>query len=286
MRHRGSKAGSSLHSRAAMWCLVVGAGLLAFSAQAAADSGSARWTLTVGMGIEEVASRDTMGSPLTYSGVGYPGVFRADVVADRWSGGAEVGGFFFGFNGGELETAYAEEGLDGHRADSVFADASVWAQRAVAKPGSHRLSLGVQVSHWTFFRSYLYDTSQIGAVETWDATLTGDVRAEVGHRIGRFQWRAGASLAVGGRIMRPSYSVRGDERIALVESRGRVLTYGSWATINRLQMLQADAAIQWDLSERWGLVAQYRFGLMSYRADAPTRAFSQRGMAGIQFRFR
>ena len=246
----------------------------------------AQWTLSLGAGVQDVASRDELGSPLLYQGLGYPLMLRADRRAEGWSAGARLQGFVFGVNGGVLTTDQATDETSGHRADSVFADLSAWLQWPLVRVDDHRLSVGVQLSHWTFFRSYLYDSRQLGSVETWDASLTAAIRAQIERRFERWRWTVAASMAVAGRMMRPSYSVRGDDRIALINQTHKVLTYGRWATIAGLQKVQLDAGIDWQLTPRWGVLAQYRVGVMAYSDDMSTRAFSQQAMVGAQFQFR
>lgn len=245
------------------------------------------WTVTVAGGGEEVASRDDKGAPLAYTGIGYPVVLRAVRTGRHWSWGAEAGGFAFVFNGGQLSTDMARDGEVGHRADSVFVDMSTWGQRRVVGRSSQRLSLGLQLSHWTFFRSYLYDSQQIGSVETWDAPLTGDARLEWARTGARLEGAVAAAVTMGGRIMRPGHSLRGDERLRIVARRHRIFTHGQWVTVNRLQMVRMTGSLRWRWSGRWGMGAQYRFGWMSFRDDddLTVRAATHRMTGGIFVEF-
>ncbi len=244
-----------------------------------------QWELSAEMGIEEVASRDDKGSPLAYSGKGFPLVLRAEMLRLKWSGGVEAGGFAYILNGGELHSALAVDGEEGHRAESVSVNLSAWAQRNLLDSGSRRLSLGLQLSHWTFFRSYLYDPAQIGAVETWEAPITADIRLEW-RRLGeRLDFGVATSAALAGRILRPAHSLRGDERFRIVDSRIRVFSFGDWTAAHRLQMVQAQAVLRWRIHGRWGVNAQYRFGWMNYRNQEATRASTQRIVGGVHVRF-
>lgn len=246
------------------------------------DESGTEWTFGAGAGVQEVASRDFRGAPFAYRGWGYPLDLRFEGVGSRWSATVELGGFASAVNGGELSVESAE-GINYAHARTAFVDLGVRLLRAVAIPGQHRLSGGLQLSHWTFYRSYEYDPRQIGSVETWDALVTLDVRGELRRQIGNWQWGVGAGTAVAGRVMRPSYALRGDERIALIEHPGRIFAYGRWATINQLQLLRADAAVSRSIGDRWAVRADYRFGWMAHRDDS--RAFTQRLSVGAEFRW-
>ncbi len=248
-------------------------------------SPSTNWTVTAGGGVAEVASRDEAGSPLAYSGVGYPLILRVDAVGPRWAAGGQTGLFVFGLNGGRLSADLAREGEPSHRADSLFVDLSAWIDRQVLTGSAHRLWLGAQVGHWTFFRSYLYNPAQIGSVESWEAVITADVRAGVGGDYGRLSWELAASVPLLGWMMRPSYAVRGDERVEIVESHTTVLRRGRAVTVDRLQMVQGEASVALALGQRWGLRGEYRAGRLSYTNFVQTRAFVQRGTLGVSLRF-
>lgn len=255
------------------------------SAEQAAEIEASGWTLNLGVGVQEVISRDEMGSPLAYRGTGYPLALGAELRRSRWSAGGQASAFAFGFNGGRLAAAPAEEGSEGHRADSVFVDLSLWYQRPLVAADSWSLTVGPQIGHWTFFRSYLYNPRQIGSVETWDTAVTGDVLGQWRYVGGSWSGQVAASVSVAGRMMRPSYSIRGDDRLALVESRRQVLREGHWTTARRLRMAQAEVALERRISDRVGIWAQYRVGGLDYRDEVATRAFSQRFVTGIQWRF-
>ncbi len=268
-----------LHS--SLWVMVV-VGMVFFGELREAR-GETGWDLSVMGGVENVGSRDEMGSPLAYRGRGFPGAVRTERRGPRLELGMEVGAFIYGINGGRLEAERAE--VDRHWAESVSVDLALWGQRVVATPRSHRLALGLQISHWTFYRSYHYDPTQIGSVETWDAPLTADVRADLQRSLGPdLEVRLAASVPLAGRMMRPNYAIRGDERIALIEERRRVLN-GRWMTLNRFQMIRGEAALSWRVSQRWSVTTQYRIAMFTYRDDTSTQAFSQRGLAGIRFVF-
>lgn len=255
-------------------------------AESEADDGELpRWSLAAATGVQELASRDEMGSPLMYGGVGFPAVLQLQRRGPKWTAGGQMSAQIGGLNGGQLEAGPAEEGRPGHRADGVSVDLSVWMQRLLADPGDHRVSVGGGIGHWTFFRSYLYDPAQIGSVESWDASVTADLRIHLERRIGRLSWHLGTNLALAGRMMRPSHSLRGDEQLAMARDYTRVLREGNWATIGQLQKLEADAGILWDVTSRWGAGVDYRARYLSYRGERPTRAFAQRLVVGAEFRF-
>lgn len=267
------------------WLAAVAVLLACQSATAQDDGSTTQWEMTLGMGIEEVASRDEAGSPLAYTGVGYPLVLRVEADRKAWRAGGETGAFVFGVNGGRLATAYAEDGDPSHRADSVVVDLSAWLDREVLTIGDHRVAVGGQLSHWTFFRTYLYNPAQIGSVETWEATISADLRAGLDAQQGRWSWGGAISVPLLGWVMRPSYAVRGDERVQLVNSRRRVLTQGRLTSVHRLQMVQAEAVFGVEISPRWAIGGQYRIGRLSYTNQVQTRAFKHRGMLGISYRF-
>ncbi len=269
----------------ALAALAISAFVAAPTTVAAQTPSSTEWEVTVGGGVEEVASRDEAGSPLAYYGMGYPVGLRVDARGQRWAGGARTGLFFFGFNGGRLAADMATDGEPSHRADSVFVDLAGWLDRQVLELGGHRLAVGGQLSHWTFFRSYLYNPAQIGSVEAWDATISADVRASIDGHTGAMFWGLSAAVPVAGWVIRPSYAVRGDERVDLVDSNTKVVTHGRLTTVHRLQMFQTEATLGLRLGQRWSLQANYRLGRLSYTNELQTRAFSQRAMLGVGFRF-
>ena len=245
----------------------------------------ARWEISVTSGVEEVASRDDKGSPLAYSGLGYPLGLQLLTERPSWSGGVQASGFAFVVNGGRLASGQATPGEEGHQADSIFVDLSVWAQLPVLRRGAHRLDVGAEISHWTFFRSYTYHAAQIGAVETWDAPVAVGGRVEWSRHGQWLDLDLGATVALVGRMMRPAHSLRGDERFRLIESRHRVFTYGRWVAPHRLRWVQGRAGMRAKVHPRWGLWAQYRIGWMDYRERESSRASSQRGLGGLYFRF-
>lgn len=264
--------------------------LLASSTVTAGETGETderrSWSVGVESGIQQLASRDELGSPLVYDGLGVPLVVRTDARRTDWSWGARISGLVAGFNAQDLTAPPAEDEPGGHRAEPVFFDLSSWVQWPVVRSGSLRLSAGPQLGHWTFFRSYEFHPAQIGSVEVWDAAITADLRAGLGQEFGQFDWELATSLALGGRMLRPSWAVRGDERIALVENRRRIFAYGDWTAVHRLQMVQLEAGMQWWPTDRWGISGRYRGGLLSYRgSETTTRAVSQQGTLGVQFRF-
>lgn len=252
--------------------------------QAWADDGG-KHTAAVQMGVAEVGSRDAKGSPLAYQGRAFPVGLQLQWRGDVWSGGAMGSTFFYGWNAGTLSADRPNSSTEVHNAEAVFVELAGWMQRAVVSGRSVRLSVGPQLSHWTFFRSYEYHPAQIGGVETWEATVSADARAELELRRGRFGAQLSANVAAVGRMMRPGHSIRGDERLALIEDRRRILSYGSWATAARLQMIHLDVGVRLDVSTRLALVAKYRAGVLNFRHELPTRAFRQQGLGGIALRF-
>lgn len=263
--------------------LVVLLAIPAAAGQASDDRVS--WSLGAGAGIQEVASHDELGSPLVYAGVNAPMLLWLDARAQSWSAGARVDGVVSGVNGGPLTTRYAVQGAEGQRADTVFVDLSGWVQWAVATPGQLRVSVGPQLGHWTFFRSYNYHPSQIGSVETWDSTITADLRVQLDQKFERWGWSVAGSAAAAGRILRPAYAVRGDERLGLANRPWQVFTHGRWAAVGRLQMVQAEAVLQAQLTRRLGVVGRYRTGFLSHGGELTSRAFRQQLTAGVQLVF-
>ncbi len=249
------------------------------------DSDSPSVELILGVGLAQLGSRDAKGSPLAYRGSGVPPVLRGRWMGQRWSAGVGASTLVTGFNASPLRADRAQGADDIHRADPVFVDLAIWAQRIQVSSAPFEIAVGAQLSHWTFFRSYEYNPSQIGGVETWDGTLTADGRAQMSVAHGRWAGHVSGSFALAGRMMRPSHSIRGDERLALIRERRRIWTSGQWATLARLQKLQVDAQVRFDFTTRMGAVAGYRLGLMSFHDDQPTRAFYQQGMVGLALSF-
>lgn len=244
-----------------------------------------RWRLEAGVGVQQMTSRDQLGSPLMYRGMGIPPVLRLDKAGQRWSVGARAAGVVFGVNGGRLSSSMAEDGDPSHRADSVHVEFQGWLDREVTSSSSPRLAVGAQVGHWTFFRSYFFDPAQIGSVETWESTISADGRLSISDQLGRLFWRAGLEVALAGWMMRPAYAVRGDERVALVERRHRVLTEGRLTAVHRLQMVHAEGGLGVDIGDRWTASGRIRATWMNYRDERPTRSWSRRATIGIGYRF-
>lgn len=243
------------------------------------------WSVATAVGVQEVASRDELGSPLGYHGWNAPLVIRVDAHTQRWSAGGRLDGVVAGVNAPDMRTNLAGDSEVGHRASPIFADLSGWLLWPVAEPGDHRLSAGVGLGHWTFFRTYAYDPAQIGSVETWEAVLSADLRARLERTYDRWRWSVGTAFSLGARVFRPSHALRGDERIILVDRHLQVLTYGGWASLNRLQMMQVDGGVEWQLNPRWSLIGHYRVGYLSYRNELSTRAFRQQWTVGTRFNF-
>lgn len=241
------------------------------------------WSLSATVGVQELASRDEAGSPLAYHGWGVPLGLQAAYRAEGWSTGGRLETVVSGFNAGQLTPQSPD--ADHAYADAVFADISWWVQWPVASPSNLQLSVGPALSHWTFVRIYNYHPGQIGSVETWDSAVTADLQIQIGQQFDRLRWSAGSSVAVAGRMMRPAHSLRGDDRLVLIDEPTRVLTDGQWAALHRLQLLQADAQIGWQLSPRWEINGNYRVGYLSYYSDRPTRAFRQQFAVGARFHF-
>ncbi|RAL25207.1 hypothetical protein DL240_03075 [Lujinxingia litoralis] len=233
-------------------------------------------------GAEAVGNRDDTGSPMAYRGMGYPLQLRWGRTARRWSRQIALAGFSQGINGGRLHSAM-DDG-QGHWARSSFVDASFQWRFVLLDQSSRRLELGPRLSHWTMYRSYQYDPSQIGSVEVWDAVITLDASAALRQRFGGWgELRLGLTLPVGGYVMRPSYAVRGDERVRLVMERWRAVTDGRFASWGTLQMVQAQAEMWIHLGKRLGLVTAYRGGAMSYELPLNTRTYAHRVSLGLGF---
>ena len=259
-----------------------------FAGEASAEvSGTSGWSLSAGAGVQELASYDEMGSPLVYHGWGVPLMLRADLRRQGWSAGGRIDAMVSGFNAPHLSASPTGTGGDTEdpTARAVFGDLSGWIQWPVASLAQHQISVGVGLGHWTFVRSYAYHPAQIGGVETWDAVVSADLRGGIKRQFDNWSWSVAASMSLGARMLRPSHSMRGDERIGLVDQPLRVLTYGGWATVNRLQMMQAEGALGWQLNSRWSLNGEYRVGYLSYRDDLTTRAFRQQVLVGATLHF-
>jgi hypothetical protein len=251
---------------------------LALGAGSAVAQG--RWTVEAGTGVEAVDSRDELGSPMAYRGHGVPLVVGVMREAPRWHLRAQAGGFGTGVNGGRLRTANGSE--DHQVARSVFVDVSVQATRTMTGDARQRIGLGARISHWTFFRSYQYHPNQIGAVETWDAPVTLDAVGEISvWPLTRLQLHGAFALPVVGRVIRPHYAVRGDERIDLVDGQGELFGTGIWATWPTLQMLQAHLGARLQLHPRWVLSVEGRAGAFALNGTVPTRAVARRFVVGI-----
>lgn len=243
-----------------------------------------QWHLMIGAGLEGMSSRDELGSPMLYRGVGFPLQFGVKYERSLWAVRFEGGGFYSGFNGRRLESARAD--ADSHWADGVAVDLLLQVDRVLVDEGGHILRVGGRINHWTLYRSYQYAPHQIGAVESWDGPVTLELVAGL-HRplFSGVEVGLWAAVPVGGWVVRPHYSVRGDERMDFVDNRLRVVTEGSWATWTRLQMLMAQAELRWDLSPRVALIGRYTVGLFSFRQDTTTRALRRRGSLGVSLSF-
>ncbi len=251
-----------------------------FGAMEAAAENSRGWVEVKG-GVEATGSRDEMGSPRVYRGMGVPLVVAGALSRGPWQWGLEAGGFGTGFNGGPLQ---ARGGGEDHGvAEQIFVDGSLWGTRRVWQGRRLGVDAGARLSHWTFFRSYSYHSSQIGAVETWESptTIDGLGRVRVSP-ISRVHLQAELSVPLMGRVLRPNYAVRGDERMALVERRTRVLSSGRWATWPTLQMVQARGAVHLETVGPLMVVAEWRVGGLALNGEVPTRATAQRLVVGVR----
>ena len=268
--------------RHALVTVVVIGFLLAGSFAAGAEEAEADGRITLGTGMESLASRDQMGSPFLYRGGGHPVWVAAHRQGGHWRWGMDWRGSVSGWNAAWMEAAISDGKR--HRAEAVSVEGSLYLQGLVASEGGHQLFLGGELSNWTFFRSYHYDEHQIGAVEIWEAPVVLNARAEMVRRLGAWELSVAALVPVGGRMLRPNYAIRGDERIEMVERRLQILRYGSWASWNRLQMLRGIAGMGWR-RERLGLRLEASAGWLRYQGDWETRAGRVQALFGAEIHF-
>lgn len=244
-----------------------------------------RGELLLFSGIEQMGNRDATGSPLAYRGQAYPLMLRWGRSAPRWSRALELGGFTPGLNGGRLSSAI-DDG-QGHWANASFVDASFQWRFALLNRGGRRLELGPRLSHWTMYRSYQYDPAQIGSVEVWEAFVSLDASAGLRQALGGWgELHLGINVPLGGYVMRPSYAVRGDERVRLVQERWRALTDGRFASWGSFRMVQTRAELWWKPGTYLGVVAAYRGGAFSYDLPLDTRTYSHRFSLGVGLLYR
>ena len=261
---------------------MVGSLFTIWAGGAAAEENSSQWRVSLGTGVGSLASRDEMGSPFLYRGASHPiwGAVRRS--GENWQWGTDWRVAATGWNAGWLEAAISDGSR--HRAEVVSVEGSIYGQREVARHRGHQLYLGGEVHHWTFFRSYHYDENQIGAVEVWEAPVSLNARAALVRRLGEWDLSMSALVPLGGRILRPNYAIRGDERIDMVERRQRILSHGSWSSWNRFQMLRGRLALSWQ-RERLGLRAEASVGWLRYQGEWETRAGQTQGLFGAEFVF-
>ncbi|RDV39467.1 hypothetical protein DV096_02535 [Bradymonadaceae bacterium TMQ3] len=236
-------------------------------------------------GVERMGNRDATGSPLAYRGQAYPLILRWGRSTPRWSRTLELGGFTPGFNGGRLSSAI-DDG-QGHWANASFVDASFQWRFALLNRGKRRLEIGPRLSHWTMYRSYQYDPAQIGSVEVWEAFVSLDASAGLRQSLGNWgELHLGVNVPLGGYLMRPSYAVRGDERVRLVQERWRAVTDGRFASWGSFRMVQTRAEIWWMPGTYLAVVGAYRGGAFSYDLPLDTRTYSHRFSLGLGLLYR
>ncbi|TXD39457.1 hypothetical protein FRC98_03410 [Lujinxingia vulgaris] len=250
-----------------------------------APGAESRGEVLIFSGVERLGNRDATGSPLAYRGQAYPLILRWGRTASRWSRALELGGFTPGFNGGRLSSAI-DDG-QGHWANASFVDASFQWRFALLNRGGRRLELGPRLSHWTMYRSYQYDPAQIGSVEVWDAFVSLDASAGFRQTLGGWgELHLGINVPLGGYVMRPSYAVRGDERVRLVQERWRALTDGRFESWGSFRMVQTRAELWWKPGKYLGVVGAYRGGAFSYELPLDTRTYSHRFSLGVGLLYR
>lgn len=243
-----------------------------------------RWQVMSRGGVEEVSSRDEFGSPLLYQGVGFPLILSLGYSGDLWAVSFEGGGFYTGVNGRPLKSAQASS--EGHWASGVAVDLALQIDRAVIVRDRSRVRLGGRINHWTLYRSYRYGPTQIGAVETWDGPVTLDLVVGLERDLSqRFELRLFGAVALGGWVIRPHYSIRGDERMDIIKNRLLVVTEGDLATVNRLQMVTGHGELRWRLSAHLTMVGQYRVSFFDFQGAMRTRAFRQGVTVGLSLSF-
>ena len=233
-----------------------------------------QWSLTLGMGVEHIQSRDLLGSPRRYEGQGFPLTLegRWHRSSTEWYLGAS--GYGSGVNGGNL-SGPVDSGLG--TAQSAVVDIRLGG--LYRWPVHRRLQVigGGQLRQWTFFRSYTYHPAQIGSVETWEATLSADLRAGLRGGWTHLGWELRGGLALAGRGMRPSHALRGDQRLRLVEQRRRILSYGQWMSLRSLQMWDLELRIDVPVDGNWSLEAGGYLRGVGVDDGRQTRAY-QRGV--------
>ncbi len=244
-----------------------------------------RHAFTVGAGLEYLGSRDDIGSPLRYEGMGFP-------LRLAYSGQAHLNHFhefnaafsFTGFNASHLRAAIADE--QSHIAETAFVNVAYGQFFRLSSTRIGRLFLGPQLRSLVFFRSYQYEPNQIGSVEVWDAVTSLDLAARLRHRIGRHHhFDLGIGLPLLAYVLRPGYAVRGDERVRMVYHRLEVFTSGRFATWNTLQMVNTTLQYGFQFAANWRVDATHNFSLFHYSEPLTTRGMNHRLTVGVSFLF-
>lgn len=251
-----------------------------FGAMAVATAQNIVWQGRAGTAVEYRASRDDLGSPMLYEGwsvplvLGFSGQWGPHVHEARASL-AHVG-----LNAGMLRTSLDK--LDNHQASPTILGwsygygRSIWGDQHLAlRPGGgQRVVAGLDTQGLVFFRNYRYSPDQIGHVEVWDAFLTLGAHARFERRRGPHHWQAGLSLPLVAYVMRPSYGVRGDGRLEMVDNPMHAVTSGQWATWPTFRQLEAHAGYTVSLGEYLRVGGDYRLQMYRYAHPMVTRGLS------------
>ncbi|MFU8806779.1 MAG: hypothetical protein ACNA8W_23435 [Bradymonadaceae bacterium] len=234
-----------------------------------------RHTIEFGVGMEYLGSRDDIGSPMRYEGYAYPLRLAYSRANARGFHGVEASFSHFGFNSGHLKAAMAEG--ENHQAEPTMARLSYGYWRHLHRGGRLDLFAGAALNTLVFFRSYQYDVNQIGSVETWDGLGSLDVSARLGLKLtDRQRLHGRVSLPLAGYVLRPSYSVRGDERLQLIREQWRVITDGQWASWGRMQRIEAGLGYGVDITQSFGLGAAYHFAFFRVTHPMVSRGLTNR----------
>lgn len=235
----------------------------------------AKQSIRFGGGVEYLGSRDDGGSPLRYEGYAYP--IALGYERSRAKSFMRLDGAFShaGFNSGLLRARIAHG--DRHQVEPTVVRLSYGYWRTLAQSSRWSMLLGGALNSLTFFRRYQYDPHQIGTVELWDGVNSLDVSALFRLRLSPGQvMHTRLALPLGGYFVRPSYSVRGDERLHMVREQWRVVTDGHWATWNRMQRVQAEIGYELEVTKRLGLGVDYQFEFFRVTQPAESRGLTNR----------
>jgi hypothetical protein len=235
-------------------------------------------------GVEYLGSRDDAGSPMRYTGYGYPIGLAYEQSRERSL--AKLGGAFShaGFNSGLLTAGIAQEQF--HQAEPTLVRLSYGYWRKVGSGLRLQSLAGGELNSIVFFRSYQYDPHQIGTVELYDAITSLDLSARLFFDLSPRQRLMGrVALPLGGYVVRPSYAVRGDERLQVVREQWRIVTDGYWASWGELQRAQIELGYRLTLNDRLELDASYHVEAYRVRQPFVSRGLLARYSLGVSMTF-